>query len=90
MIYLSKQLKTKEGDTYPMTGILPFAVEMTGKLEQFGYVTVELTDDCLLGARGTVIRGTASTARVLLTNPENRHQIPCSLFSIGQAGKRRL
>jgi cobyrinic acid a,c-diamide synthase len=32
-------------------------MEMTGKLQQFGYVTVELTDDCLLGARGTVIRG---------------------------------
>jgi cobyrinic acid a,c-diamide synthase len=30
---------------------------MTGKLVQFGYVTVELTQDCLLGPRGTLLRG---------------------------------
>jgi cobyrinic acid a,c-diamide synthase len=32
-------------------------MEMTGRLQQFGYVTVELAGDCLLGTRGTVIRG---------------------------------
>jgi cobyrinic acid a,c-diamide synthase len=32
-------------------------MEMTGKLVQFGYVTVEFTEDCLLGSKGTIIRG---------------------------------
>jgi len=57
MIYLSQQLTTANGITYPMARVFPFAIEMTGKLVQFGYVTVELTDDCLLGTRGTIIRG---------------------------------
>jgi len=30
---------------------------MTGKLVQFGYVAVEFTEDCLLGSKGTTVRG---------------------------------
>jgi cobyrinic acid a,c-diamide synthase len=40
-----------------MTGVLPLSMEMTNKLHHFGYVTVEFSDDCLLGRRGTVVRG---------------------------------
>ena len=57
MIFLSQRLKTHDGLTYPMAGVLPLEVEMTGKLVGFGYVTLELTRDCLLGAAGTSIRG---------------------------------
>ncbi|WP_213804251.1 cobyrinate a,c-diamide synthase [Granulicella sp. dw_53] len=57
MIYLSQQLITADGQVHAMTGVLPFEMEMTNKLVQFGYVTVELMRDCLLGDRGTVVRG---------------------------------
>ena len=57
MIYLSQDLTTTDGVTHAMAGILPFRVEMTGKLVHFGYVTVELMLDCLLGPAGTVLRG---------------------------------
>jgi cobyrinic acid a,c-diamide synthase len=57
MIYLSQQLTAVDGKTHALAGVLPFAMEMTGKLVQFGYVTVDLTEDCLLGAAGTVVRG---------------------------------
>jgi cobyrinic acid a,c-diamide synthase len=57
MIYLSRQLTLTNGITYSMAGVFPFVIEMADKLQQFGYVTVELTDDCLLGMRGTTIRG---------------------------------
>src|SRR5260370_31234722 len=40
-----------------MAGVLPFEIEMTGRLVDFGYVNVELTNDCLLGKAGTVLRG---------------------------------
>jgi cobyrinic acid a,c-diamide synthase len=40
-----------------LLGIVPLAMEMTNKLVDFGYVTVTLTQDCLLGPRGTTIRG---------------------------------
>jgi cobyrinic acid a,c-diamide synthase len=57
MIYLSECLISGDGVTYPMTGILPLTTEMTGKLVDFGYVTVQFTEDCILGPRGTTIRG---------------------------------
>jgi cobyrinic acid a,c-diamide synthase len=57
MIYLSQQLITSDKIAHRMAGIFPFTVEMTCKLVQFGYVAIELTRDCLLGTRGTAIRG---------------------------------
>ena len=57
MIFLSQQLAMRDGTTYPMAGVLPFEIEMTGRLVSFGYVHVELTHDCLLGKAGTTIRG---------------------------------
>jgi cobyrinic acid a,c-diamide synthase len=32
-------------------------MEMTDRLVKFGYVTVEFAEDCLLGRKGTVVRG---------------------------------
>jgi cobyrinic acid a,c-diamide synthase len=57
LLYLSQQLSTADGSVYPMLGILPLDMEMTSKLVDFGYVTVTFTQDCLLGPRGTTIRG---------------------------------
>jgi cobyrinic acid a,c-diamide synthase len=57
MMYLSKTLRTRDGKTYPMADVLPLDIEMTDRLVQFGYVTVEFTEDCLLGDKGTEIRG---------------------------------
>jgi cobyrinic acid a,c-diamide synthase len=57
MIFLSRQLTTRDGTTYPMADVLPFDIDMTEKLIDFGYVVVELTDDCLIGNAGTVVRG---------------------------------
>jgi cobyrinic acid a,c-diamide synthase len=57
LLYLSQQLITVDGSVYPMLDILPLKMEMTNKLVDFGYVTVTFTQDCLLGPRGTTIRG---------------------------------
>jgi len=57
MIYLSSTLTTADGITHPMAGVLPFSMEMTDKLVQFGYVTVQFTRDSLLGPCGTTVRG---------------------------------
>jgi cobyrinic acid a,c-diamide synthase len=57
MIFLSQHLTRHDGVTYPMAGVLPFEIEMTGRLVDFGYVQVELAHDCLLGKAGTMIRG---------------------------------
>ena len=57
MIYLARQLTLLDGTSQAFANILPIAVEMTPKLVQFGYVTVSLTRDCLLGEAGTELRG---------------------------------
>ncbi len=56
MLYLSQSLSV-DGESYAMAGLLPLSMQMTDKLVQFGYVTVEFTKDCLLGRKGTVVRG---------------------------------
>jgi len=57
MIFLSRQITTLDGTSFPLAAVLPFDIEMTGRLVNFGYVTVELSNDCLLGNAGTLIRG---------------------------------
>jgi cobyrinic acid a,c-diamide synthase len=57
MIYLSQRLTTADGVEHPLAAILPFNMEMTDRLVHFGYVTVELTANCLLGSTGTILRG---------------------------------
>jgi cobyrinic acid a,c-diamide synthase len=56
MLYLSESLII-ESESYTMAGVLPLSIQMTDRLVQFGYTTVEFTEDCLLGRRGTVVRG---------------------------------
>jgi cobyrinic acid a,c-diamide synthase len=56
MLYLSESLAV-DGESYTMAGVLSLSMQMTDRLVQFGYVTVEFTEDCLLGRRGTVVRG---------------------------------
>jgi cobyrinic acid a,c-diamide synthase len=57
LMYLAEQLTTMEGQSYPMAGVLPVAIEMTKSLVHFGYADVEFAHDCLLGNKGTVVRG---------------------------------
>ncbi len=57
MLYLAESLTVSDGSNFTMAGVLPLTMEMTEKLVQFGYVTVEFTEDCLLGLSGTAVRG---------------------------------
>jgi len=57
LMYLAEKLTTIKGQSYLMTGVLPVAVEMTRSLVHFGYADVEFAHDCLLGEKGTQVRG---------------------------------
>ena len=57
LMYLAEELITIEEGTYPMAGVLPIAIEMTKSLVHFGYADVEFAQDCLLGEKGTTVRG---------------------------------
>ena len=57
MIYLGESLRLKDGRSISFAGLLPLTFAMTQRLVRFGYVTVELLHDCLLGPAGTTFRG---------------------------------
>ena len=57
MMYLAETLSTLNSESFPMAGVLPLQIAMTKKLVHFGYAEVEFTEDCLLGAKGTTVRG---------------------------------
>lgn len=57
LMYLAKEIVTKDGISFPMTGVLPLRVQMTDKLVNFGYNEVLFTHDCLLGPAGQNVRG---------------------------------
>jgi cobyrinic acid a,c-diamide synthase len=54
---LGETLTLRDGRTFAMSGVLPIAFKMTERLVHFGYAEVEMVEDCLLGERGTRIRG---------------------------------
>jgi cobyrinic acid a,c-diamide synthase len=57
LMYLAKEIVTKDGASFPMAGILPLRVRMTERLVNFGYTEVLFTHDCLLGPAGKKARG---------------------------------
>lgn len=57
LVYLGESLAMPDGKVFPMSGVLPLEFEMTPHLVQFGYVDVEFVADCLLGEKGTTVRG---------------------------------
>jgi cobyrinic acid a,c-diamide synthase len=57
MIYLGQSLTLLDGRVHAMAGVLPLAFEMTQRLVHFGYVEVTFNEDCVLGAKGTRVRG---------------------------------
>jgi cobyrinic acid a,c-diamide synthase len=57
LMYLAREIVTKEGAAFAMAGVLPLGVQMTERLVNFGYTEVSLTADCLLGQAGGKARG---------------------------------
>ncbi len=57
MIYLGQSLTLLDGRRHAMAGVLPLEFEMTSRLVNFGYVQMVFVADCLLGKKGTAVRG---------------------------------
>ena len=54
-MYLHEHIGTSEGN-YSMVGVIPGTARMTGKLQNFGYVTLTVQQDGLLGPKRTRTR----------------------------------
>src|SRR5260370_26905099 len=57
LMYLAREIVTKDGVSFPMARVLPLRVQMTDRLVNFGYAEVSFTSDCLLGPAGNKARG---------------------------------
>ncbi len=57
LMYLAREIVTKDGASFPMAGVLPITVQMTDRLVNFGYTEVSFTSDCLIGPAGAKARG---------------------------------
>ncbi len=56
-MYLSEGIVDLQGKFYPMMGILPVQTSMRSRRMTLGYVTLAFERDCLLGPKGTQIKG---------------------------------
>jgi cobyrinic acid a,c-diamide synthase len=57
LMYLAREIVTKDGAPFPMASVLPMSVQMTDRLVNFGYTEVSFTSDCLMGPAGRKARG---------------------------------
>jgi cobyrinic acid a,c-diamide synthase len=89
MIYLARSLETVDGAIHAMAGVLPLRLEMTPRLVDFGYVEVELTRDCLLGPRGTEIRGHSFHTSRIVVGAEDRTLETSYRVRFSLSGKER-
>ncbi len=56
-LYLQKSLADTDGNVFEMVGFFDDGGENTGGLMRFGYLEAEMKEDCIFGAKGTVLRG---------------------------------
>ena len=57
LIYLARELITRDGESHELLGLLPGCVTMHGSLQALGYVTVATRFDSMLGPAGSQFRG---------------------------------
>lgn len=57
LMYLTAGIRTLDGRTHPMVGVIPAEAVMADKLQALGYVEIELQAQTLLGPPGTRFRG---------------------------------
>ncbi len=57
LMYLTNRIVDGVGQAFDMVGVFDADAEMTKRLQHFGYVNVELTNDCLIGKAGTTFCG---------------------------------
>ncbi|HHW47643.1 MAG TPA: cobyrinate a,c-diamide synthase [Clostridiaceae bacterium] len=55
-MYLSEGIINGGGEKFDMAGVIPGLSKMTGSLQRFGYIEIDVVEDNILAARGDKIR----------------------------------
>ena len=69
LMYLSQGIESRNGERFPLVGLLPSWTRMLERLKSLGYVEVTLTRESLLGANGWTLRGHEFHYSDLLNDP---------------------
>lgn len=56
-MYLTKEIRSIEGQTLPMVGVFPVTARMQERRASLGYREIRLARNCILGSAGAVLRG---------------------------------
>ena len=77
MMYLTQAIRDFDGTSHEMVGLFPAEAVMRKSGLTLGYRTVELSQDCILGASGTTARGHEFHYSTLV--PKGRLDYACAL-----------
>ncbi len=76
-MYLHEYLEDQSGQSYPMVGAIPGKTFDTGKLCRFGYVSLQIGEDTVLGHEFHYFDSTSNGSDVMATKPSTGAQYPC-------------
>jgi len=56
LMYLAEGIINGDGEKFDMVGVIPGLSKMTGSLQRFGYIEIDVVEDNILAAKGDKIR----------------------------------
>jgi cobyrinic acid a,c-diamide synthase len=75
LMYLSDGIRTLEGRTWPMVGLVAGEAVMSERLQALGYVEVETRGESILGPAGMRMRGHQFRYSTLTSTPERMERV---------------
>ena len=75
LMYLSEGIRTLEGRSWPMVGLVAGEAVMSERLQALGYVEVETTRESILGPAGMRMRGHQFRYSTLMPTPERVERV---------------
>jgi cobyrinic acid a,c-diamide synthase len=75
LMYLSDGIRTLEGRTWPMVGLVAGAAVMSERLQALGYVQIETRSESILGPAGMRMRGHQFRYSTLTPTPEGMERV---------------
>jgi cobyrinic acid a,c-diamide synthase len=92
LMLLAEDVVNRDGEGFPMAGLLPLRVQMTDRLVKFGYAEVTLNADSLWGVAGAKARGHSFHCSTITEagNTERQYHIRYSLGGLREQEGFRL
>ena len=81
LMYLADSIRSLDGTTWPMAGLIPGIAVMAPRLQALGYVEVETRAPSILGPSGTRFRGHQFRYSTLDNNGDGRYSLS-HLYSV--------